>query len=221
MIYKSIKKDILKMTKRFRNPESIFTEVYKKHSWGGVSLSGPGSDLEHTITLRKELPKLLHELRVTSILDIPCGDFNWLKELDLGFISYIGADIVDDLVVHNKEKYSAKNRKFEKINILNDKLPKVDLIFSRDLFVHFSNKDVQKAIKNIKESKSEFLLTTSFISKKENKDIVTGEWRSINLLFPPFSFPKPIKIINENYLKEEKYTDKSLLLWKVKDLREY
>jgi len=197
--------------------ESIFAEIYRKNAWGGISKSGPGSDLSQTQTIREELPKLFKELEISSILDIPCGDFYWLKEVNLDSISYVGADIVGNIISYNEEKYHRKNRTFVRLDVLTDDLPKVDLIFCRDLLVHFSYSDISKSIRNIKKSGSKYLLTTSFVETKMNNDIVTGEWRKLNLQMPPFSFPNPLKTINERS-SEDNAVDKSLLLWNISDL---
>jgi len=197
--------------------ESIFTEIYRENRWSGISRSGVGSDLTQTKVIRAELPKIFSQLGISSILDIPCGDFFWLKEVDLGSIPYTGAEIVDEIIVKNKEKYAKKNRKFVKLDILNDRLPKVDLILCRDLFIHFSFNDIRKSLSRIKESNSKYLLTTSYISTKKNQDIATGEWRPLNLLIPPFSFPTPLRIINEKSTIKHDFS-KSLLLWKVENL---
>jgi hypothetical protein len=41
------------------------------------------------------------------LLDIPCGDFNWMKLLNLG-VDYIGADIVGELIAENRRRFGAK-----------------------------------------------------------------------------------------------------------------
>lgn len=61
-------------------------------------------------------------------------------------------------------------------------------------------------------SKFKYLLVTSFIGIEENNDIITGEWRPLNMEINPFNL-KPVQIINEKYLDEKgKHSDKSLLL---------
>jgi len=195
--------------------EDVFTEIYRTNFWNtNESRSGPGSDLIQTKTICKQLPKLFKELEITSILDIPCGDFFWLKEVNLDFLNYTGGDIVEDIITQNNLEYSKKNRRFVKLDLINDKLPKTDLILCRDVFPHFSFANIMESIKNIKKSGSKYLLTTSLISKKKNQDIITGDWRPLNLLAPPFNFPKPIFIINE-HCSEKSSPDKSLLLWKI------
>lgn len=209
---------LISIFNRFHSNESIMEKKFKKNS-KLESRSGVGSSLAVTEIIRSQIPELLNELKIKSILDIPCGDFNWLKGVNLDIISYMGADIVSDIIKHNNEKYSAENKKFLKLDILKDQLPKVDLILCRDLLVHFSFKDINRALENIKKSGSVYLLTTSFVSKNENIDIKMGEWRPLNLEKPPFLFKPPLKIINENYQVEgEKFTDKSLCLWKISEL---
>ncbi len=84
-----------------------FSKVYRENLFqGDDSISGQGSDLKQTEVLREELPKCLNELGVKVLLDIPCGDFNWMRHVDVGDIKYIGGDIVDELIESN----TAKNR---------------------------------------------------------------------------------------------------------------
>lgn len=205
---------------RFKNytTEKIFTEIYEKNMWTDKeSRSGTGSSLKKTKSLRKALPQLFKDYSINSILDIPCGDFNWMREVNLKSISYIGADIVEEINQNNIKKYLAENKKFVKMDILKDNLPKVDLIFCRDLFIHLSYEDIFKAVTNIKKSGSKFLLTTSFMAEKKNRNCSTGGWHPINLLIKPFSFPNPLKMIDEED-DEIDVKRRSLLLWNIKDL---
>ncbi len=80
---------------------NIFTKIYEENLWNSQETkSGIGSELQHTEILRKELFTLFRMYNIGTILDIPCGDYNWMKEMDLDGmnISYIGADIVKNLI---------------------------------------------------------------------------------------------------------------------------
>lgn len=198
--------------------ESVFTQIYKKNYWGGYSRSGPGSDLDQTRKIIKEIPRVLKHFGVKSILDVPCGDFNWQKHADFGFVDYVGADIVGHIVQRNNKMYSNSKRKFVKLDIRRDKLPCCDLILCRDLFQHLSFEDIWKAISNIKSSGCKYLLASSQINADKNSDITTGGWRRLNLLHPPFSFPSPILILDEG-CPVKYHADKSLMLWKINDLK--
>ncbi|HVZ93307.1 MAG TPA: hypothetical protein VG797_02240 [Phycisphaerales bacterium] len=88
-------------------PAGVFRHIYKNRTWGDrESVSGPGSELAETHAVRAILPPLLKELGVTSILDAPCGDFNWMKHVDLTNIHYIGADVVPELIAENTRRYA-------------------------------------------------------------------------------------------------------------------
>jgi len=208
---------------KFKNktPNSVFTKIYKDDLWNSAeSSSGTGSELEQTKSLRNDLEKLFNELNITSILDLPCGDFKWMQEVDLSKINYTGADIVAELIDKNKTQFvEHDNLRFVVLNLIEEPLPKCDLIMVRDCLVHFSYADVFKAIKNIKSSGCTYLLTTTFTDQKTNHDIVTGDWRAINLQEKPFSFPSPLKIINENCTENHgAFKDKSMALWKLSEL---
>lgn len=205
---------------RSMSMEQVFNEAYHKNTWGDIeSRSGHGSNLRNTATLRTALPGLLTELGARTILDIPCGDFYWMKEVGLEVDLYIGADIVKTLIENNNQRFGSGTRKFLNLDITKDELPEVDLILCRDCLVHFSNEDVLRAINNIKRSNSKYLLTTTFIQREKNEDIVTGWWRPLNLQKAPFDFPEPIKVINENYMDQAGlYTDMSQGLWKIVDI---
>jgi len=169
--------------------------------------------------VREELANLLIEYQVKSILDIPCGDFYWMNKINLNGINYIGADIVEQLILDVRKKHGEENKKFEVRNLIEDKLPTVDLIFIRDCFVHLSYSDIMKSIDNIKASRSKYLLTTSFVNQVSNRDIITGDWRPLNLQIAPFNFPSPITLIDEKSTESGgSYKDKSLLLWDISSL---
>jgi hypothetical protein len=64
-----------------RYVENIFTRYYQKNQWhDSESVSGDGSSLRRTLGVRQELPALLRQLGVNSLLDAVCGDFHWLRD---------------------------------------------------------------------------------------------------------------------------------------------
>ena len=199
--------------------EDIFIDIFHRNKWRGKeSVSGSGSDLFQTRVVRNELPAVCGDFDVHTMLDIPCGDFHWMKHVDLEGIDYNGADIVTDLIQQNK-RYETSNIHFCKLNLIDDKLPKVDLVFCRDCLVHLSFKDTFLALHNICGSGSTYLLTTTFTNRQLNHDIATGHWRPLNLEVTPFSFPPPLKTINEECTEgDEAFSDKSLGLWRLADI---
>ncbi len=206
---------------RTSSAEDIFTEIYRDEWWDGEqSVSGTGSSLDQASVLIAELPGLLRELGVGSLLDIPCGDFHWMSQTDLSGVSYVGAEIVEELVERNRRTYERENVEFRKLNLIADPLPQADLVLCRDCLVHFSFADVFSSLGNICASGSSYLLTTTFPSRAENRDILTGRWRPLNLEVAPFSLPRPIRLVNEGCTERDgQYSDKSLGLWQIEEVR--
>lgn len=208
---------------RFKNKstEEVFTIIYKTNNWKSrETISGIGSEIKQTETLIKDLGKLLNDLDTTSLLDIPCGDLSWMQKIDLSKIHYTGADIVEELIEKNKDRYKDKsNFEFKVLNLINDPLPGSDIIIVRDCFVHFSFADIFRSLENIRSSGCKYLLTTTFPKHPVNYNITTGEWRTINLQEKPFNFQPPIFLINENCTEYNgKYNDKSMALWKISEI---
>jgi len=196
-----------------KSVKDVFFYIYKNNIWDDTeSVSGSGSNLIQTKQIVKRLPDLFTEFRIKSILDLPCGDFNWMSRIITADISYVGGDVVREIIDDNILKYSSNNIKFICLNIIEDKLPCADLILCRDCFVHLSNNEIIKSINNIKKTKIKYLLLTSFTKVRKNIDIITGEWRPVNMEIEPFNL-KTIRVINEGCTENNlKYRDKSLIL---------
>jgi len=200
--------------------KALFTTYYKTNHWQGHSSnSGQGSDDAQTQAVIAAINQLIHELKPTSILDLPCGDFHWMKHVNLDGVDYLGADIVSELIARNQEQHTGPNNKFKVLDITSDPLPKADLVICRDCFVHLSYAHIFRSIENIKQSGCRYLLTTSFSKHHLNFNIPTGSWRTLNLSKPPFSFPKPLKAINEKCtLGHGEFKDKELVLYEINTL---
>ncbi|GCC52050.1 class I SAM-dependent methyltransferase [Chryseotalea sanaruensis] len=201
-----------------KSTEQIFETIFKENHWrDSESRSGTGSNKKNTETVIQLVNETLSKFSVQFLLDIPCGDFHWMKHVDLQNTQYLGADIVKELIASNQAQFSTEKIKFEKLNLLNDALPKVDLLFCRDCLVHFSFKDIFKAINNIRDSKATYLMTTTF-PNHTNHDILTGDWRPINLQAQPFNFPKPLYVASELFNDDERFADKALAIWRITDV---
>jgi hypothetical protein len=198
--------------------EHTFTTIFNTRAWHSKeSISGNGSELIQTKQIINELPSLFKKYNIQSILDIPCGDFNWMQHVDLSEIHYTGADIVAPLIESNKINYPHIN--FQHMDLTKSELPCVDLILARDVFVHMSYDMIVSALENIIKSGSKYLLTTSFTGLIDNRDIQTGGWRCLNLLVEPFRF-RPVYLINEECTEGEnnQHNDKCLILFEISRL---
>jgi hypothetical protein len=200
--------------------EERFARIYQTNLWfDAESRSGTGSNLDETAQLRASLPHLLRRLNTRRLLDVPCGDFNWMSHVDLSGIEYIGGDIVEPLIQANRERYASAARRFLKVDVINGPLPQADVILCRDCLVHFSFANIISAFRTMKSSGAEYLLTTTFPSREVNKNIVDGDWRPLNLEASPFLLPAPHSVIVEGCMEEGgAYADKALAVWRVADL---
>ena len=205
-----------------QNIENTFTEIYKNGSWGSSeSVSGRGSEIEQTKKIIEELPILYKKLGIESVLDIPCGDYNWMQFVDNRSVDYIGADIVEDLIVENRKKFPNVN--FQHLDLASSQLPKVDLVIARDVLVHMTYDMIEKSINNIIKSGSKYLLTTTFTSENINYNLPeNGMWRPLNLLINPFQY-NPKYLINEDCTEmgynNNVFNDKCLVLFDLSKLK--
>lgn len=193
----------------------IFTSHYQNNFWSNdESVSGHGSTLKATKMVRKYIPQVVRFLNIKTILDIPCGDYNWFGKIELpDGVEYIGADIVPELIYENNQKYARPGVSFMDLDITRDWLPKADLVICRDLLGHLSNNEVKVALQHIKRSGMKYLLATTFPDHETSGDIETGQWRPINLA-SLYGMPNPIEYIREN-CSLPGFEDKSLGLWEL------
>ncbi|HUX91567.1 MAG TPA: hypothetical protein VMV48_12860 [Gallionellaceae bacterium] len=179
---------------RSASKETIFTSIWRNNYWGNTeSVSGLGSTLAQTAELRQKIPTMFRDYGIKAVFDAPCGDMNWMQYLlDGAEFTYIGGDIVGGIIENNKRLFSNQNVKFAQFDITADVFPDADVWLCRHVLFHFSNQDIYLALEKFAESNIQYILTTNCVTDDShtNKDIATGDWRSLNLMLPPFNFPK-------------------------------
>ena len=207
---------------RESEPELVFRDIYRRHHWSGSeSASGAGASLDQTRELRRSLPALLSELGVATMLDLPCGDYGWMRTFELPVDRYIGADLLPEVIEPLAAALGDDRREFRVLDLTRDPLPPADLLFCRDCLVHLSYAGIRRALGNAVRSGIPYVLTTTFPRGEANEDIVTGDWRVIDLESAPFYLPAPMRILNEGCTEEGGvFADKSLGLWRTEDLRD-
>lgn len=193
-----------------------FRKMFLQNEWGSdESVSGPGSTMAATESIRGSLPCLLKQLDVKTLLDAPCGDFNWmphvLREVS---VDYIGADIVPELIARNQQMFGGKSVQFRVLDLATDELPACDLLFCRDCLFHLPFNDIRAILRNVARSSISYLLTTNHPECAVNSEIIPGEFRDLNLQKAPFNLPRP-----ELELRDEVGRSPQVMgLWKVKEL---
>jgi hypothetical protein len=182
------------------NQNQAWINQYSKEAGTRESVSGYGSSLENTAEIRQALPFIFSRYGIKSVVDMPCGDWNWMKEVDLGDVKYTGLDIVPAMIANNTHNYGAVGIDFAVHDAVNDIPPKADLIICRDFLFHIPNSKVHQVLENVANSGCQFILTTLFpkILNEDIQDDSSIRWRKINLCAHPFNFPEPEYIIQEN-----------------------
>jgi hypothetical protein len=205
-----------------------FARIHETNLWNNTeSRSGDGSSLAATAQLRAGLPGLLAALGVRRLVDVPCGDFHWMAHVDLaaaGVTSYVGGDVVEAIVAADNTRYAAPGRSFVRVDLTTGPLPDVDgapadALFCRDCLVHLSYANIARVIGVLRRSGIRHLITTTFLDRETNTDIMDGNWRPLNLERAPFDFPPPAAVLVEGCEEEGgAYADKALGAWLVSDL---
>jgi hypothetical protein len=199
--------------------EELFTEIYKNNSWGSPeTVSGPSSTLERTEEFRAEFPNLLQELEIKSIVDCGCGDWNWMKTVNLTGIQYLGLEIIQPLVESLETEFSAENIKFEKLNILQEPPETADLWLARDFLCFYASREIKRFFEIFLESKSKFLALTTVDTEQPFNPTLTGFWKPLNLFSEPFKMPEPMYEIPDG---QQWFRNKKLVIYNRQQIHEW
>jgi len=194
-----------------------FSLIYENRVWlngrQSGSRSGLGSELENTAPIRIGIPELLKSIGSQTVLDVGCGDFHWMKEVQIP-CSYVGVDIVQQVVEANIARYGSQNRTFHTLDATCDPLPRADTVLCREVLFHLSFSDVWRLVDNIRKSGASALVATNDNGLTLNADILSGDFRMLNLQKPPFSFPLPILSIPDSCVTPGRV----LAVWMVSSL---
>jgi hypothetical protein len=181
---------------RYTTREAVFTRVYQSATWGSQeSGSGTASELRATENIRKWLPDALRRLGARSLLDAPCGDWNWMQQVDLsGLDEYYGVDVVPPVIEANRAEFGGPHRHFAVADLTSDPLPAADAILCRDTLVHVSYQDAAKILANFAATGAKWLLLNTYPEVTRNRNQFTGHrWRRLNFRLEPFGFPEPVE----------------------------
>jgi hypothetical protein len=219
----------LEMTSKCTGSEThAFDKIYAKGEWGPplvsdpryyytygfvqnltrVSSSGWGSNVgPATQASLAFLSSVINEFRVTSMIDVPCGDMNWQTqswELD-SIEHFAGLDITKSVIELNQLKFRFHSNKRFAVHDLACPLPRFrrlhatmsepfELVHVRDVIQHMPLSKGVAAIANVRASGARLLVATTFPASS-NVDIQEGGFYHNNLDAAPFTLPKPVKCV--------------------------
>jgi hypothetical protein len=183
----------------------------------GGSPNGPGASLSLTENLRTELPKLWVRHNIRSVLDVACGDLNWMRHVDFTDLTapehtrpfnYFGWDIDPELIVRAQQRAGEMKGNphtwFEMHNILDTPFLNVDCILARHILIHLPNDYISAVLDEMRHSHAKYLLASNF--PDETNDFIYDPTRyawigymehPVNLEAPPFNLTTKIDAIPE------------------------
>src|SRR5262245_23578469 len=168
---------------------NTFNRIYAEGKWGrdvaGNGTSGSGSTLEITREYRAYIEHFLRTHRVSSVVDAGCGDWSFSSAIDWGDASYLGVDIASDVIAAVRNKHEKGKIRFQ-VGDVTEELPAADLLISKDVLQHVSNKLVHRFIRNnLRKGKYKWVILTNDRGSG-NPDVASGGWRAIDLAAAPF-----------------------------------
>ncbi len=126
---------------------------------------------------------------------------------------YVGVDIVRSLIEEN-QAFASPTRTFFFLDATVDALPSADTLLCREILFHLSFEDIWRLVANCRRSGALFLIATSDAAIRYNADIISGDFRLLNLREGPFRFPSPVLSIPDDRVSP----GRSLGVWKISDL---
>jgi SAM-dependent methyltransferase len=160
------------------------------------------------------LEKFMREHKITSVVDVGCGDWQTSRFVDWSKVQYTGVDTSPEALEHAQENVKSHTAhppsaaSFLHASI-NDDLPKADLLISKDLLQHLPYDDIEDFLdQNVRSGKYRYvLLTNDFDEKVPNTDIYGWGNRPIDLRQEPFN----LELVQVHQMM--RLTDKRTFLW--------
>lgn len=220
--------------------DDTFDNIYKSGSWnrGNVRVAPPGHFYHNatwphqrrfaasgegsqlgvaTENSMKFLTEAIHNYTVVSMIDVPCGDLNWIFDswptdsLDY----YLGLDVARPILAMNRKRFAHHSNKiFQQWDATVCPLPSLvvgyekrrfDLVHSRDVLQHLPLEQVSLFLCNVVKSGARLFITTTF-PEGVNQDIGRGSFFKNNLQEEPFSLPAPKVCVPTHPALEEDLT---------------
>lgn len=227
------------MSNERQRRRQAFQEIYKHNMWGsdpdskfysGTGSRGAAVDV-YVEQMTAELRRIAQELgRPIKVVDLGCGDFQVGRTLlaNLPEVSYLGCDIVPELVAHHNRTYASERIAFQQLDLVTDPLPHGDVGLVRQVLQHLSNAEIAAFLARMPY---QYLFVTEGHPAEPdgpaNPDISAGaavrfNWhtgvggRGVELHQPPYSLPttemfralSPPReiIITERLIRKEDHT---------------
>jgi SAM-dependent methyltransferase len=162
---------------------AVFQKIYRENTWGYGS--GHGSMPKTTASYRAYLEGFIAANGVRSVVDVGCGDWQLSRLIDWQGASYLGLDVVPELVERNQREFGRPDVRFEVSPDDLGELPPADLLITKDVLQHVPNAKIHELVSALPRFKYA-LITNDIAGSEPNGDIEPGGWRAVDLRLPPF-----------------------------------
>jgi SAM-dependent methyltransferase len=195
-----------------KTSEEVFNRIYRTNVWGGARgelYSGPGSHISEAaqVYVRAIRDLALKEGFINRrFVDLGCGDFSIGSQITELSSSYIGIDIVQELVTQNQNLFGNNKVSFSHLDIANDPIPNGDVCLVRQVLQHLSNEQISSILAKLRSFK--WIVITEHHPRSSdfvpNRDKVHGgsirliHGSGVVLTEPPFSLdPSSVRLVTE------------------------
>ena len=162
---------------------ATFGDIYESAAWGGGS--GEGSRAAATDVYRTIVERLVRGSDVGSVVDAGCGDWEFSQLIDWSDVSYLGLDVVPELVARNREAFARPGVEFQCSDFHAERPPAADLLLCKDVLQHWPVAWIQLFLRVTRARYRYMLLTNDIDSTRpghpRNADIELGDWRPLDL----------------------------------------
>jgi SAM-dependent methyltransferase len=203
-----------------------FRTIYERHTWGGKSKSGPGSDPSSTRHYRRALARFMRKNRVRSVVDLGCGDWASSRLIDWSGIDYLGLDAVPEVVERNRRAFGRPGIRFEVADIAADPLPEADLAICKEVLQHLPTEAIEEVLSKLYSFRKAILVNDDeggFVGgwrdrwrgrpfTGTNDDIEPGSYRPLKLRQSPFNLNAELLTHYWNRTRELEW-HKEALVW--------
>jgi SAM-dependent methyltransferase len=168
----------------------VFTNIYETDEWKGGS--GEGSTVAATAPYRRILEHVLASPDVRSVTDVGCGDWQFSGLVNWQGKSYVGIDVVPELIERNARLAPADSR-FLCADARTSEVPRADLLVMKDVLQHWPITDIKRFVDRNRPRFRYLLLTNDVASvhcppELLNSECALGAWRTLDLELPPFGY---------------------------------
>lgn len=128
----------------------VFCDIYASKRWGEPGPerfnSGAGSSVKYSSRYCEAISRFVSEQNIEHVVDLGCGDFRVGRVIASLVPSYIGVDIVPELIEHNNRTFGTDHIRFLCVDITCGALPPANLCLIRQVFQHLSNDEILRSL---------------------------------------------------------------------------